>query len=265
MFQCHSSLQITIQYLVISSLAPPAWNSITRYIWCKLFNVLSIWWYIKFYVFFCCFTAAQSNAIHLCMQRIIITFFEWGDLERTRHSLATWQDSRWRRIFDDLFSCKSFHICAKKPQDIWVDRTFSKSKGKFFMEIVLLSKYSWKRNRFSIVIVNICETRNEWLIQSYISFDVTDGHGLKWCIKMDKLFVSDYLSPCVIKLGVVQLCVFCVVMQLPELYENKRFHVMPILILEVCRFFVWFYRKNVVVITRWCNFRQQRSVLTQFW
>ena len=24
--------------------------------------------------------------------------------------------------------------------------------------------------------------------------------------------------------------------------------------------FVWFYRKNVVVITCWCNFRQQRSV-----
>ena len=37
--------------------------------WCKLFNnVLSVWWYIKFYdvflIFFRCFTAAQSNAIH---------------------------------------------------------------------------------------------------------------------------------------------------------------------------------------------------------
>ena len=31
-----------------------------------------------------------------------------------------------------------------------------------------------------------------------------------------------------------------------------------------CRVFVWFYRKNVVVITRCCNFHQQRSVLTQF-
>ena len=40
--------------------------------------------------------------------------------------------------------------------------------------------------------------------------------------------------------------------------------VMHISILEVCRFLVWFYRKHVVVITRWCNFRQQRSVLTQF-
>ena len=42
---------------------------------------------------------------------------------------------------------------------------------------------------------------------------------------MDKLFALDYLSPCFIKLGVVRLCIFCVVMQLPESYENKRFHV----------------------------------------
>ena len=56
-----------------------------------------------------------------------------------------------------------------------------------------------------------------------LSFDVTDGHGLKLCIKMDKLFVLDYLSPCFIKLGVVRLCIFSVVMQLPESYENKRF------------------------------------------
>ena len=40
---------------------------------------------------------------------------------------------------------------------------------------------------------------------------------------MDELFVLDYLSPCFIKLGVVRLCIFCVVMQLPESYENKRF------------------------------------------
>ena len=41
--------------------------------------------------------------------------------------------------------------------------------------------------------------------------------------------------------------------------------VMRISILEACRFFVEFYRKNVVVITRWCNFHQQRSFLTQFY
>ena len=61
------------------------------------------------------------------------------------------------------------------------------------------------------------------MIYSELSFDVTDGHRLKWCIKMDKLFVLDYLSPCFIKLGVVRLCIFCVVMQLPGSYENKRF------------------------------------------
>ena len=59
-----------------------------------------------------------------------------------------------------------------------------------------------------------------------LSFDVADGHGLKCCIKMDKPFVLDYLSPCFIKLGVVRLCIFCVVMQLPESYENKRFLVL---------------------------------------
>ena len=44
----------------------------------------------------------------------------------------------------DLFSSRLFHICAKKPQDkcVHVDRTFPKPKGKFFMEIILSSKYS---------------------------------------------------------------------------------------------------------------------------
>ena len=55
----------------------------------------------------------------------------------------------------DLFSSRSFHICAKKPQDKWVDQTFPKPKGKFFVEIILSLKYSWKRNRFPIVIVNM--------------------------------------------------------------------------------------------------------------
>ena len=38
---------------------------------------------------------------------------------------------------------------------------------------------------------------------------------------MDKLFVLDYLSPCLIKLGVVQLCIFSVVMQLLYLSRMK--------------------------------------------
>ena len=145
-------------------------------IWCKLFNVLSVWWYIKFYdvfVFFCCFTARSICATP-------ITFFEWGDLERTRHLLATWQDSRWRRIFAWSFLFQVFY------------------GNRFVIEILM------KMQQIS---------------------NVTDGHGLKWCIKMDKPFVLDYLSPCFIKLGVVWLCIFCVVMQLPESYENKRFRV----------------------------------------
>ena len=139
-------------------------------IWCKLFNVLSVRWYIKsydvFFVFFCCFTAAQSNAIHLCN-------FEWGDLERTRCSLAG-HVTRFKM---------AENICAKKPQDKWVDWTFPKPKGKFFVEITLSSKCSWKRNRFSIVIMNIWDSK--WITYLELLFDVTDGHGLKWCIKMD--------------------------------------------------------------------------------
>ena len=126
-------------------------------------------------LFFCCTITGKVNQTRsICATPI--TFFEQGDLERTSHSLAMCRD----KIQDgggnlhDLFSSKSFHICAKKPQDIWVDRTFSKSKKNFFMEIVLLSKYSWKRNRFSIVIVNTCETRNEWLIQSYRLMSLMD-------------------------------------------------------------------------------------------
>ena len=142
--------------------------------------------------------------IHLCN-------FEW-DLERTRHLLATWQDSRWWRILARSFLFQIFpHLC-KEAQDEWVDWTFPKPKGKFFVEIILSSKYSWRCNRFSFVIVNMWDSK--WMTYPELSFDVNDGHGLKWCIKMDKLFVLINLSPCFIKLGVVWLCIFCVVMQI---------------------------------------------------
>ena len=60
-----------------------------------------------------------------------------------------------------IFSLPSLSTFVQRSHKIyiWVDQTFSKSKGKFFMEIILSSKYSWKRNRFSIV--NICETWND--------------------------------------------------------------------------------------------------------
>ena len=97
-----------------------------------------------------------------------------------------------------------------------------------------------------------------------LSFDVTDGHGL------DKLFVLICLSPCFIKLGVVRLCIFVLLCKLPESYEKKTVPcILRISILEVRRFLELFlcgFREKMllVVITRWCNFRQQRSVLTQF-
>ena len=144
-------------------------------IWCKLFNVRSVWWYIKFYdvffVFFYCFTAAQSNANHLCNAK---TVFERGDLERARHSLATWQDSRWRRIFarirSYLFSSKSFHICAKKPQDIWVDRTFQSLK----------ENSSWK----SFCHQNTHENATDFQSWSwtYVRLEMNDLSGvIVWC------------------------------------------------------------------------------------
>ena len=194
-----------------------------------------------------------------------LTVFERGDLEWTtcRHLLATWQDSRWRRIFaHDLFSSKSFHICAKKPQDKWVDWTFPKPEEKFFIEIILSSKYSWKCKRFSFVIMNMRDSK--WMTYLELSFDVTDGHRLKWCIKMDKLFFLIYSSPCFKILGVNRLCIFCVMQITWVVWKQLVKCLMCISILGVCRFLMWFYRKNVVVITRYCNFRQQRSVLTQF-
>ena len=195
-------------------------------IWCKLFNVLSVWWYIKFYdvffVFFCCFTAAQSNVIQLGNAYNIF----WTRRRGTSKTLAG-HVTRFKMAEDicTIFSLPSLSTFVQRSHKIiWIDRTFSKSKGKFFMKIILSSKYSWKRNRFSIMIVNKCETRNEWLTLPELSFDVTDGHGLKWCIKMDKLFLLGYLSLCFIKLGVVWLCIFCVVMQFNTwVVWNKQF------------------------------------------
>ena len=154
--------------VVISNLAPPAWNSITRFdanylMFCLFGDTLR---FMMFSSFSSAVLLLHNQTQSICAMPI--TFFERGDLEQARHSLR-----RCVKIQDDggylhnLFSSKSFHICAKKPEDIWVDRTIPKSKGKLFMEIILSLKYSWKCNRFSIVIVNICETQNEWLIRSY--------------------------------------------------------------------------------------------------
>ena len=87
--------------------------------------------------------------------------------------------------------------------------------NRFVIEILMKTQQIFNRDREHM-------RDSKWMIYPELSSDVTDGHGPKWCIKMDKLFVLDYLSPCFIKLGVNRLCIFCV-MQLPESHENKRF------------------------------------------
>ena len=170
--------------VIISNLAPPAWNWITRFdtnylMFCLFGDTLS-------FMMFSLFSSAVSNAIHLCNAYNIFLMKRqvWNELD-TCCPLDKIQDGR--EYLHNLMSSKSFHIYAKKPQDKWVDWTFSKPKGKFFMEIILSSKYLWKHNRFSILIVNMWDSKCMTYLE--LSFDVTDGHGLKWCIKMDKLFV----------------------------------------------------------------------------
>ena len=129
-FQCHSWLQIILwkNTAVISNLAPPAWNSITRND-ANDFNVLSVRWYITFYdaffVFFCYFTAARSNAINLhnaCKH--FMNEETWNKLELLV------------KMAENICIFKLFpHLC-KNPKDKWVDRTFTKTKGKFFTEII---------------------------------------------------------------------------------------------------------------------------------
>ena len=144
-------------------------------IWCKLLmfclfgDTLS---FMMFSLFSSAVLLLHNQTQSICATPI--TFFVQGDLEQARHSLATWQDSRWRRIFAWSFLYQVFpHLCEEAIR--YMSRSnFTKSKGKFFMELILSSKYSWKRNRFSVVIVNICETQNEWLIRSYCLMSLMD-------------------------------------------------------------------------------------------
>ena len=103
--------------------------------------------------------------------------------------LATWTRFKMalRRTFARSFLFQIFPHLFKKPKDKWVDRTFTKPKGKSFMEFALSSKYSRKCNRFSIGIVN---KLHDWWICHWRTW--TDS--LKWCTKLhvDKLFVLIY-------------------------------------------------------------------------
>ena len=144
-----------------------------------------------------------------------------------------------------LFSSRSFHICAKKPQDKWLDRTFPKPNGKFFMEIIFSSKCSWKRNRFSIVIMNMWDSK--WMTYPELSFDIILCHWWTWTEVMYKdgqTFCLDLFISLLRKIGSCSLCIFCVVMQITWVAWKQTVPcIMRILILEVCRFLCRFREK----------------------
>ena len=100
--------------VVISNLAPPAWNLITRFdanylMFCLFGDTLS---FMMFSSFSSAVLLLHNQTQSICATPI--TFFERGDLERARHSLFTWQDSRWRRIFARSFLFQVFpHLCKE--------------------------------------------------------------------------------------------------------------------------------------------------------
>ena len=100
--------------VVISTLAPPAWNSILRFganylMFCLFGDTLS---FMIFFSFSSAVLLLHNQTQSICATPI--TFFERGDLERARHSLATWQDSRWQRIFARSFLFQVFpHLCKE--------------------------------------------------------------------------------------------------------------------------------------------------------
>ena len=85
--------------VVISNLALPAWNSITRFD----ANYLMFWLFgdrlslmMFFFVFFWCSLLLYNQTWSICATPITFLIFERGDLKQTRHLLATWQDSRFK-------------------------------------------------------------------------------------------------------------------------------------------------------------------------
>ena len=151
--------------VVISNLAPPAWNSITRFdanylMFCLFGDTLS-------FMMFSSFSSAvlllhnQTQPFMQCLNSF------WKRRPGTSKTLAG-HVTRFK-MAEDVARSFLFQVFPHLCKEATGYMSRSKSKGKSFMEIILSSKYSWKRNRFSIVIVNICETRNEWLMSYDLS------------------------------------------------------------------------------------------------
>ena len=163
----------------------------------------ALWRFLRFLLLF---TAARSNAIHF---HDACKIYDWGDLET---NLVTWQDSRWLTILARSFLIQIFlHLCKKNPKDNEWMEILQTLKNNFSCNF-FSSRYLRKCNRFSIVIVDLQDA--SWM---------TDGHRLKWSMKLGKNFVLIY-SPSLIKLGIVQLCIFVSLckLQYSTFYEKFR-------------------------------------------
>ena len=92
--------------------------------WCKYCSAVGRC-ILKLYGIFLCFTTftAQLNAVDFDGACNILWYRRPGN---ELDLLATWQDTRWRRVLARSFLIQIFlHLC-KKPEDYWVDGTFTK-------------------------------------------------------------------------------------------------------------------------------------------
>ena len=128
-----------------------------------------------------------------------------------------------------------------------MDHTFTKPKGKFFMEFTLSSIYLRKCNRYSIMIVN---KLHDWWQMG------TDRCEQKWWTKLDKLFVLIYVYMCCKKFVVVQLS--CCANYLIWKQKVPCIPVMYILILEAkfvrkkCTLYTGKYQTNWICTVMMC-------------
>ena len=130
-----------------------------------------------------------------------------------------------RRIFSCSFLFQIFPHLFKKPKDKWVDCTFTKPKGKSFMEFALSLKYSRKCNRFSNVIMNkLHDWRSHWQTWTEVMYKARQT----FCLDLFLLFVR----------------LFCDVMQITS-WKQKVPCIMRISILEAK-----FVRKSAHYYTR---------------
>ena len=163
----------------MSNLGLPAWKSVAgvdaNHLMFCLFSDTS-----SFMMFSSAVLLLHDRTWSICTKPVT---FLWTSSPGTRLAgHMTWFNlMEWQRIFARSFLFQIFPHLFKKPKDMWVDRTLTKPKGKIFMEFTLSSKYSRKCKIFSIMILNLsCMT------------NATDRLGLKWCTKLNKLFVLIY-------------------------------------------------------------------------